>query len=289
MPGEDSMNDGDPPDWKGMAGVTKVLLDKAEGSDDLKAAGQSIARSTAVIAKTVETALLPLVAVNAGAAKAKAYFSAEDGFKADINRATRRIKRIVEPTATVVGPAMQGLAFAHEERSLRDMYVSLIAAAMDAERADKAHPAFANIIGQLSADDAALFKGCIEIPFGGAGEIKTEDIPIVSLSGLRRGQPGVIPGPADIINVVDVRTGQPTAGNWVVTAVNNWRRLGLVVIAYDRMLAASDAYTWVSDRPEYKDMEAKCPPHYEIDIKKGVLRPSPLGFAFMEAVGSPSN
>ena len=287
MASDDSMGD-DCPQLKGMVGVTKVLLDKAEDSDDLKSAGRSLARSAAVVANTVETALLPLVALNAGAAKARVYFSAEDGFKSDIKRATRGVRRVVEPTAAVVGPAMQGLAFAHEEQSLRNMYVGLIAAAMDAERANKAHPAFANIIGQFSANDAKLFRGCIEATFGdGTEELRLEGIPIVSLSCHRPPQADVIPGPSDIVNVWSYKTDGPIAGDWVVTALNNWQRLGLVEITYDRMLAANDAYAWVNKRPEFFDMEAKCPPDWEIEIKKGVLRPSPLGFDFMDAVGSP--
>jgi len=51
-------------------------------------------------------------------------------------------EHVVEPKASIAGPALQALAFSHEEPDLREMYLNLLRASMDARTAKVAHPAF---------------------------------------------------------------------------------------------------------------------------------------------------
>jgi hypothetical protein len=128
---------------------------KAAGEDpNVKAAGSELGQTALTITKTINNALLPLAAVNFAFEKARAYFSG--AFQRDIGAKTASIPpaEIVEPKASIAGPALQGLAFAHEEPNLKEMYLNLIAGAMDRRSASKAHPAFVEIIRQLSAEDA---------------------------------------------------------------------------------------------------------------------------------------
>jgi abortive infection alpha-like protein len=68
-------------------------------------------------------------------------------------------ERIVTPNPAVIGPAVDALRFAvnMDEPDLREMYANLIATSMDKETARNAHPAFAEIIRQMVADEAKIF------------------------------------------------------------------------------------------------------------------------------------
>lgn len=57
---------------------------------------------------------------------------------------------------SVAGPILRQLTFRAEEDPVADLYLNLLARAMDKERSDEAHPAFINIIGQLSPDEALV-------------------------------------------------------------------------------------------------------------------------------------
>lgn len=63
---------------------------------------------------------------------------------------------IITPKPNVAGPAIEALRYTGHEESLSDMYANLLAAAMDKSTADGAHPAFVEIIKQLTPDEAKL-------------------------------------------------------------------------------------------------------------------------------------
>jgi hypothetical protein len=65
-------------------------------------------------------------------------------------------ENIITPKPNVAGPAIEALRFTGHEESLSDMYANLLAAAMDKNTASGAHPAFVEIIKQLTPDEAKL-------------------------------------------------------------------------------------------------------------------------------------
>ena len=98
--------------------------------------------------------MLPLAAVHHGYGKAKAYFEREFPAEMAERMATIPQQRLVEPQPFVAAKAVEGLAYSHEESELREMYLSLLATAMDSSTAAKAHPAFAKIIHSASSSSA---------------------------------------------------------------------------------------------------------------------------------------
>ena len=115
--------------------ITKEIVGKvieaAGENPDVKAAGTELAQASLTIAKTINNALLPLAAVNFAFDKARTYFA--ERFQSDLAAKAAAIPpdQIVEPKAFIAGPALQGLAFSHEEPDLKEMYLSLLASAMD--------------------------------------------------------------------------------------------------------------------------------------------------------------
>lgn len=67
-------------------------------------------------------------------------------------------KKIVTPEAYVAVPAMQAISYSMDNEEIRDMYASLLAKAVNSDFKDDVHPAFIEIIKQLSPADAQFFK-----------------------------------------------------------------------------------------------------------------------------------
>ncbi|MBJ6926817.1 DUF4393 domain-containing protein [Vibrio cholerae] len=56
----------------------------------------------------------------------------------------------------IAGPIMNGLKYVEEESIITEMFLNLLARAIDKDRVNEAHPAFVNIINQLSPDEAKI-------------------------------------------------------------------------------------------------------------------------------------
>jgi len=56
----------------------------------------------------------------------------------------------------LVGPVFEGLKYQEQNSLLAELFLNLLARAIDRERANEAHPAFATIISQLSPDEAQI-------------------------------------------------------------------------------------------------------------------------------------
>jgi hypothetical protein len=100
--------------------------------------------------------------------------------------------RRIQPAANIAGPAMEAARFAASNPTLREMYAKLLATAMDADTARYAHPAFVDIISQLTPDEARLvstfhlrplYPGLtigVDGSLTGGPTTKREDIPLYS-------------------------------------------------------------------------------------------------------------
>lgn len=63
---------------------------------------------------------------------------------------------VVPPPPEVVGPVVQALQYINDDSSLHDMFLNLLARAMDKNTQGSIHPAFAEVIRQLSPPEARL-------------------------------------------------------------------------------------------------------------------------------------
>ncbi|MBT2721454.1 DUF4393 domain-containing protein [Bacillus sp. ISL-46] len=65
---------------------------------------------------------------------------------------------MIEPPLSIVGPALEASKFYIEEEELRSMFAKVVAASMDNRQASYVHPAFIEIIKQLSPVDALVIS-----------------------------------------------------------------------------------------------------------------------------------
>ncbi len=260
----------------GVALVGELI--KAAGDNPaVKEAGNNLGQTALTITKTINNALLPLAAVNFAFDKARAYFS--DKFESDLRPRADRIppEQLVEPKASIAGPALQGLAFSHDEPSLKDMYLSLIASAMDGRTAADVHPAFVEIIRQLTPEEASSLQSILTL---------SNSIPIAAIKKTTVGEHGWSTVSRHLLNGVDMATRLPVDNPRIPAMVDNWIRLGLVEVNYTQFLVGENAYNWVSERPEYLRLKAQ----YEtdkvkIEFTKGILYRTALGQQFAQTVG----
>lgn len=260
----------------GVALVGEVL--KAAGDNpNVKAAGEELGQSALTLAKTINNALLPLAAVNFAFERAKDYF--QNAFQRDLSRKAQNIptERLVEPKPSVAGPALQGLAFSHDESNLKEMYLSLLGSAMDSASRDDAHPAFVEIIKQLTSEEAQILKLYLSVGIPQAA---------VEIRACDRGKQTWSTLQCHVLPLKSSSEGEPIALPRISAIVDNWVRLGLVTVSYENHLAQEHAYDWVEKRPEliqFKDKYENA--QTEVFFEKGMIERTALGMQFAKAVG----
>lgn len=132
--------------------VTGVATAVPVYQDVVQPAAQELGKALQTVAKTVHIALAPVSALVWGYDQFKDFVS---------TKVADRLKNvppenIVMPKPNVAGPALDSLRYTGHEPTLSDLYANLLAAAMDKSTALGAHPAFVEIIKQLTPDEAKL-------------------------------------------------------------------------------------------------------------------------------------
>lgn len=260
-------------------GVSLVgeIIKAAGDNPNVKEAANNLGQTAVTLTKTINNALLPLAAINFAFDKARAYFAGQ--FQQDLAEKASAIpqKQIVEPKASIAGPALQGLAFTHEETNLKEMYLSLLATSMDGRVAAEAHPAFVEIIRQLSSEEAGLIRGALQSPSA---------IPIVEVRLTTVGKQGWQVLATHLLNLTESVTKQPTENPRIPAMVDNWLRLGLVDVDYNKHLMDENSYTWVEERPEvvrYRQLHEN--EQQKLSFANGVIQRTALGIQFAKSVG----
>ncbi len=155
-----------------MAGESQIrdVIDAVTGvakavpiyQDIVQPAAQEIGKGLQTVAKTVHVLLAPVSAFVWGYDQIKEFIS---------TKVSERLKNVppenlVSPKPNVAGPVLEALRYTGHESSLSDLYANLLAAAMDSSTAEGAHPAFVEIIKQLTSDEAKIVSLFVrEIPF----------------------------------------------------------------------------------------------------------------------------
>ncbi len=260
---------------EGVSLVAEVI--KAAGDNpQVKEAASNLGQTAVTLTKTINNVLVPLAAINFAFDKARIYFSGK--FQQEIAAKAEAIpvEHIVEPKASIAGPTLQGLAFTHEEPNLKEMYLNLLATAMDGRAATLAHPAFVEIIKQLDSEDARLVRGVLQSP---------SPIPIAQIHRTLKDNKGFNLLFQHLLNLTNLTTGEPVEDPQLPAMIDNWIRLGLVEVAYDKHLTDMAQYAWVDQRPEYLRLSQEPQPdEAKIEYTKGILQRTELGKRFAKAI-----
>ncbi|WPD22820.1 MAG: DUF4393 domain-containing protein [Candidatus Electrothrix scaldis] len=253
------------------------IIKAAGDNPNVKEAGNNLGQTAVTLTKLVNNALLPLAAFNFGCEKARIYFQGK--FQQDLSEKVAKIPEedIVEPKASIAGPALQGLAFTHEEQSLKDMYLNLLATAMDGRVSTTAHPAFVEIIRQLDGRDAELVRYILQ---------SSAAFPIVQLHSATKGQKGYTIVATHLLHLLDDTSEYPVEDPQLPAMIDNWSRLGLVEVDYSKEINRPTIYDWVETRPEFIRLRKE---HEDEKVKftyqKGLIVRTQFGQQFAATVG----
>lgn len=252
---------------------------KAAGENpQVREAGRELGKTALIVTKTINNVFLPLAALNFAFDKARKYF--DEQFLNDVAQRAIKIPAevIIEPKASIAGPAIQGLAFCHEEEDLKEMYLNLLVSAMDGRVANSVHPAFVEIIKQLNANEAKLLQTVLTTDTARPiAEIyftpDTDKIKVITTTLYRH-----------LLDLRDDTLECPSEAPYLPAAVDNWIRLGLVKVNYQRELVNQD-YSWVESRPEFILQRKKITVEGIVTFRKGSMRRTDFGKQFSHTVG----
>ena len=102
----------------------------------------------------------------------------QDRFEKFLDRVRNKVpeERQINAAPEIAGPVIEKLKYYTEENLITELFSNLLARAIDRDRVDEAHPAFAHLIAQLAPDEAVLLY-----------EMRDKDFEIVDTMDYNRG------------------------------------------------------------------------------------------------------
>lgn len=260
-------------------GAVAELLAIAKDDPETKDAAKNLATTAKIVTGTLKRAVFPLAVLNYGYDRAEEYFKTR--FQKDMTEHTLKIpaSNVIDPKPSLAGPALQGLAYAHDEEELKNMYLNLLASSMNSETADNAHPSYVETIKQLSSEEAKLLRIYLA----------QDQYPIAELHLVINEKRNYRTVTRHVVNLYDTKSETPVVIDMMPAYVENWIRLGLITVDYSVFQANEHAYDWVEKRPEYKGATIPRTSSDEfqprLDIQKGLMFRTKYGEIFGRIVG----
>lgn len=253
--------------------------------DVVQPAAKEIGTALQTVAKSVHVALAPISALVWGYEKIKDYLQ---------ETLTEKLKnvppeRIVPPSPTLAGPALESLRFAGHDPTLRELYANLLATSMDSEIATNAHPAFVDFLRQMTPDEARIVQLFSS----------RQSFPVISMILYDKADPGGTRFPLFVHFSLLGYEAECAHPELTPNYLDNLVRLGLAEIntIYDYESEEPGFYKPLLEHPEFDRLSG---PHTSIlfsdkeedktkrfEIKKEVLRVTTLGRQFCAACITP--
>ncbi|POE18476.1 MULTISPECIES: DUF4393 domain-containing protein [Pectobacterium] len=122
--------------------------------DLFQPAARELGKGLTVIAKSVNVVLAPLGVMVWGYERIQAQFLPKvlDKLK------NTKPEDIIPPKPNIAVPTIEALRYTANDESLSYLFAGLLASSMDKNKASKAHPAFVEIIKQLTTDEAIIIS-----------------------------------------------------------------------------------------------------------------------------------
>ncbi|MFR3727641.1 DUF4393 domain-containing protein [Lacrimispora sp.] len=144
-------------------------------------------------------------------------------------------EKIVTPEPYVAIPAIQAISYSMNSEELRNLYANLLAKSMNTDTKDSVHPAFVEIIKQMSPTDAKVFKIIC----------KAETRPLISISILdENGGLTSVQRHFSWINSIPASI--------ICTSLDNLVRLGLIDIPYGSSYSNTYFYNKIKKSLKFK-------------------------------------
>lgn len=182
-------------------------------------------------------------------------------------------KDLVDPPSYIAVPVLQGLAYSSDEPDLKEMYLNLLADALDG-RTSAPHPSFVEVIKQLSAPESVVLKRVLE-----EGRTPIARVVFTSLTDGSK----IIP----VSHLLSPEISGDRDPDELAVFVDNWMRLSLVEVSYGEYFSAEGLYEWIEVHPVLKAYQALDSPKtptgdlFTCAPDKGTLEITAFGRAFL--------
>lgn len=190
-------------------------------------------------------------------------------------------KKIVNPEPYVAVPALQAISYSMNSEELRNLYANLLAKAMNSDTKDFVHPAFVEIIKQMSPNDALVYN---EI-------VKNRKLHLVTLSASEYSEDAMnskLPRyrftPLQKHSYRNITTLQFITYNSALISLDNLLRLRLIE---EKPVLHKDIPQSIKESPLYQDFYSKLQqyvttPNWEFNEILYVVYPTDLGKHFFD-------
>lgn len=175
----------------------------------------------------------------------------------------------IEPSIQVAAQALENSRYCISDETLREMFANLISGTMNVDTASFAHPAFPEILKQLSSQDALVLQH-----FYRSG---AEALPIVSIQCQdTNGGYYILYDNLFLIKNLEY------SSDAISLSLASLQRTNLIAIDYSKSLADDSMYLPFAHTPEYESARKLCalPDYKNIYLKKGAVQLTSFGKAF---------
>lgn len=215
-----------------------------------------------------------------------------EDFEEKLNKKGETIPKenLQAPDPMIAGPVIQSLGYTMHEENLRNMFTNLLVTGMNSALSNDAHPAFVEVIKQLSPDEAKVVIYLSEMfqeksnDSSSIGRYRAKDVPnilpIVNFSiKLAAGGTSIIKRNVCLIT----EKAQCRFADEEERYIDNLSRLGILRIRFD---------TWFTNADAYQEMERNLDGlrsvfHAEdgrtLTVNKGILEITGFGRTFFAA------
>ena len=147
-------------------------------------------------------------------------------------------EKIVSPDPAIAVPVVEAMRYTSHKEELREMFTNLLGASMNSDSIDE-HPAFVNIIKQLTSDECKMISYLFQ-------NDKQPMVKIRIIIDENNGENDLLPYFSDIVYIVGCLYPQKFP-----EYLDNLHRLGIVEVYYDRFLSNDEYYEKLKGHPKF--------------------------------------
>lgn len=183
--------------------------------------------------------------------------------------------KLVPPPPRIAGPLLAQYVFVEDDADLRVLFEKLLATAVNSDTRESAHPAFVEILKQLSPTEARLMKGLATI----LSQRRSHMLPYLEARAEATTLPPnyMVLGSISPLDALDVKFNS--------TAISNLERLGIFKVELNKNLnPGTDAYAELRALPIAKRFAtAATNMSRKLELQIGIIEVCQFGLAFIDA------
>lgn len=193
-----------------------------------------------------------------------------DDFENELYDEVNKIPKedLIEPKISIVGPALEASKYYFEEKEIRDMFAKLIASSMNRKKASTVHPAFTEIIKQMTPLDAQnlsiIFKQIVS--------------PICKYLNLINSSGSLTLQAIELETNIFLENKECTNLKLQSVSIAFLSKMGLIEVSYEQYLEYHD-YSKFYTTSLFSQL-VSMNKNEKIDIQKGMVTITPLGKDF---------